>query len=288
MIIMRMQGGLGNQLFQYAAAWALSKRLQQPFGLYVNELKEDRAFRLSQLNISVKKVLKPEEMFPEFSVINNKYVNQALRKLDIAQWSFGNCLYFQQLEDRFQEEFFTVQAENIYLNGFFQCIKYFKEYRTDLLRQFTPAYAAESSYIRMLDQIQHCNSVAVHVRRGDFQLSPHRFHYLLTETYYKKAIAYIRERVPSPVFFWFSEDYEWIYETFGHEDNFYFPGIPSENGDINDIMLMKQCKHIIMANSTFSWWGAWLNEQEGAICIVPEKPFITEGSIPDSWIKFPV
>ncbi len=288
MIIMRIHSGLGNQLFQYAVAWALSKRLKQPFALYVKESVADRAFRLNRLNVCVKTVIKSEEMPPEFEVINNRHVNDALRKLDVTQYQIGNWLYFQQLVHGFQREILTVNAENVYLDGYFQCEGYFREYKMDLVRQFTPSYSVEPDYVRTLVQIQNCNSVAVHVRRGDFCLSSHPYHYLLPETYYRKAITYIRERIESPVFFWFSEDYEWIYNTFGHEKDFIFAGVPSENGDINDLMLMKHCKHIITANSTFSWWAAWLNEQEDTIRIVPEKQYITDGSIPDFWIKLPV
>lgn len=288
MIIMRIKEGLGNQLFQYAVAWALSKRLKQPFALYVGESAPHRPFRLDRLNLCVKTVLKSEELPPEFEIIHNQYVNEAFWKLDVTNYKFGEWLCFQQLQHGLQEDFYTVNSENIYLDGFFQCESYFKEYRTDLLKQFTPCYSPDPAYIRMLNRIETCNSVAIHVRRGDFRTSTHPSHYLLPEAYYRKAIAYIRERVESPEFFWFAEDYEWIYETFGSEKDFCFAGVPSEDGDINDMMLMKHCKNIITANSTFSWWAAWLNEQENTIRIVPDKPFITEGSVPDSWVKLPV
>ena len=287
MIIVRIKCGLGNQLFQYATAWALSKRLKQPLALFLSAC-DGRAFRLDQLNVSVKTVVKLEDMPQEFEVMNNPNVNNALTKLDISIHQFGDWLYFKQLKDEFQEDFFVVRAENIYLDGYFQCEAYFKEYRTELLRQFISFDLKEPGYEQAVSKIEECNSVAVHVRRGDFQLRGHPFHYLLTEGYYRKAFAYIRERVESPVFFWFSEDYEWIYETFGHEKDFYFTGVPSVNGDIIDIMLMKNCKHIITANSTYSWWAAWLNEYKDAIRIVPDKQYITEGSIPDSWIKLTV
>ena len=288
MIIMRIKGGLANQLFQYAAAWALSKRLQQPFTLFFDEVAEKRAFRLNQLNTQVKTVLKPDDMPPEFVVIKNKHVNKALKKLEFAQYQFGDWLYFQQLGDEFQKEFFTVNARNIYLDGYFQCKSYFEKYRADLLRQFSPSYQNGSGYIQVLEQIKSCNSVAIHVRRGDFQLSKSSFHYLLSEMYYRRAIDYVKKRLKKPVFFWFSEDFDWIYNNFSHEEDFRFLKTRNKNGDIDDMMLMKNCNHIITANSTFSWWSAWLNENEDAIRIVPEKQYITEGSIPESWIKLPI
>ena len=77
-------------------------------------------------------------------------------------------------------------------------------------------------------------------------------------------------------------------EHFAEERDFRFINIKTENGDIDDMMLMKNCKHIITANSTFSWWAAWLNEHEDAICIAPAKPFGVTEMIPDNWVKFPV
>ena len=109
MIIVRIKCGLGNQLFQYATAWALSKRLKQPFALFLSA-SDGRAFRLDQLNVSVKTVVKLEDMPQEFEVMNNPNVNNALTKLDISIHQFGDWLYFKQLKDEFQEDFFVVRA----------------------------------------------------------------------------------------------------------------------------------------------------------------------------------
>ena len=288
MIIVRIKCGLGNQLFQYAAAYALSKRLNQPFLLYFGA--SDRPFRLNQLNVFVKTLI-PEENLPhEFTIMKNRYVNDSLSKLGITQHLFGKWLYFRERGEECLEEFLAINEknENIYMDGYFQSDECFKQYRNDLLRQFQPSYPAEASYVQALEQIKGCNSVAVHVRRGDFLASPHPFHYQLPADYYRRAITYMRERLETPIFFWFSEDYEWIYGNFDIEKDFRFVKIKTANGDIDDMMLMRNCNHIITANSTFSWWGAWLNENENGICVVPEKPFGIRQMIPDSWIKFPV
>ncbi len=200
MIIMRIKDGLGNQLFQYAVAWALSKRLKQPFILHVDELKEIRPFRLAKLNVQIKSVVSTEKLPSEIAIIKSEHVNNALKNLGITKYQFGNWLYLRQHQDEFQKDFLTVDAENIYLDGWFQCESYFKSYREDLITQFKPSYSTECRYLQTLDQIRSCNSVAIHVRCGDFRLSRHPFHYLLTEDYYRRAIAYIRERVSLPFF----------------------------------------------------------------------------------------
>ena len=288
MIIIKIAGGLGNQMFEYASAWALSKRLQQPLVLFVNEKEKDRPFRLKQLKLSVKSILRPEQMSFALKVLINKQVKSLFKRLHKSNYRFEDWLYFRQLNDKFQEDFFTVDAPNIFLDGYFQCESYFRDCRTELVEQFKPSYEIEPVCKQVLEQIKSCNSVAVHVRRGDFQQSSHRFHYLLTGDYYRRAIAYMKERLEDPQFFWFSEDFDWIQENFGNKKEFHFVKTKTANSDIDDIMLMKNCNHIITANSSFSWWGAWLNEYDDAIRIVPDKEFMPEGSIPETWVKLPV
>ena len=108
---------------------------------------------------------------------------------------------------------------------------------------------------------------------------------MLDESYYEKAIQRMRELVENPVFFWFSDDMEWAKEHIGEADDFRFVRIQTQHGDIDDMMLMKNCHHIIAANSTFSWWAAWLNEHDDAVRIVPERPYGMEGMIPNGWIR---
>ena len=288
MIIGKITEGFGNQLFQYTAAWVLSKRLQQQLVLFPDVEMEDRLLRLKRLNVSAKSVIKYEELPFALKILTHKQVKSLFRRLRKTSYQLSDWLYFRQLYDKFQEDFFTVNAPNVFLDGYFQCESYFREYRAELLEQFRPAYTMEPQSVQMLEQIRSCNSVAVHVRRGDFQQSSHRFHYLLTADYYRRAMAFMKERLEDPQFFWFSEDFDWIHENFRNEKEFHFVETKTEDADIDDVMLMKNCRHIITANSSFSWWGAWLNEHEDAIRVVPDKQFMTEGTIPDTWVKLPV
>ena len=218
MIIIKIAGGLGNQMFEYAAAWSLSKRLRQPMVLFVDEKEKDRPFRLKQLKVSVESVLRPEQMPFSLKMLTNRQVKSLFKRLHKSNYQFGDWLYFRQLSDKFQEDFFTVSAPNIFLDGYFQCDSYFRDCKADLIDQFKPSYEMEPMCKQLLEQIKSCNSVAVHVRRGDFQQSSHRFHYLLTRDYYRRAIAYMKERLENPQFFWFSEDFDWIYENLQETD----------------------------------------------------------------------
>ena len=295
MIIVRIKEGLGNQMFQYATAYALAKRLKQPLLLFADTVNKKRPYCLNLLNID-ETVIKPDELPIEIKIMHSRYMNYVLRKLHVikcqyenqfVQYHFRNWTYFSELENGFQEAFLALNAENIFINGFFLSNSLFKKYRKDLLRKFVASYPSEPEYIDVLNKIRGCNSVAIHVRRGDYKYSNHPYHYLLGEDYYRRAITYIREHTESPVFFWFSDDIEWVCKYFGMEKDFHFIKLQTTYRDIDDMMLMKNCNHIITANSTFSWWAAWLNEHENSIRILPEKRFGNE-MVPDSWIKLPV
>ena len=128
-----------------------------------------------------------------------------------------------------------------------------------MIQQFTPNYPSEAEYESALAEIQGREAVAVHVRRGDFlnaQNDPNPNHYLLGEQYYHNALKYVT--------------------------------LHTKHADIDEMMLMKNCKHIIAANSTFSWWASWLNEHKDALHICPAKRYGNLHMIPENWIKIGV
>ena len=209
MIIVRIKEGLGNQMFQYATAYALAKRLNQPLLLFPDKDNKNRPFRLNLLNIN-ETVIKSNKLPLNIKLIRNRYMNYVLRKLHLiklsrqdqyVQFQLGKWLYFSERQNGFQEALLALNSENLFLNGFFLSHSLFEKCRKDLLTRFIPSYPGETDFINTLNQIKGCNSVAVHVRRGDYQISNHPYHYLLGEGYYRRAIAYIRERVETPVFF---------------------------------------------------------------------------------------
>lgn len=290
MIIMRIKGGLGNQLFQYASSYALAKRLNQKlvFDPSFTANMTARDYKLPLLCVDTDEVIYTEQLPKKVVFLKNLYVNKTCRILNWAKHNCGKYVYWLETKDEWQSEIFSLDAENLYVDGYFQSEGYFKQHRIELLRQIQPKYELEDEYLKALSEIRSCNSIAVHVRRGDFKKDNCAFHYLLDELYYKNAIQKIRTMVEKPIFFWFSDDIEWVKEHMGVADNFRFVSINTKHGDIDDMMLMKNCRHIIAANSTFSWWSAWLNEYEDAVKIVPEKPYGMDGIIPENWIKIAV
>jgi hypothetical protein len=138
--------------------------------------------------------------------------------------------------------------------------------------------------------IKNKNSVAIHIRRGDYLNNPKAryFHGILGEDYYKKSISYIKKRVNNPFYFIFSDDVELVKKTFFffNKKNYIFIDTKSS---IDDLHLMSNCKHFIIANSTFSWWGAWLSKNKHKIICAPKRwvraKISTPDIIPESWIK---
>lgn len=292
MVTVRIKGGLGNQLFQYAAGYALAQRLQQPMQMDISFFPKQtlRGFKLLELAIKNRQTI-GRCNFP-ISIYKNKFLNKLLRNVNARTLSCGKYgAFLLETRSDIVSEYFTIQKDNIYLDGYYQSEKYFKEYREQLIAQFTPQYNATEEYKRISHEIRKCNSVAVHVRRGDFlqaQNDPNPNHYLLSDRYYHNALDFIAKEVGNAVYFWFSDDIDWVKHNFGERTNFRYVCLDTPYADIDEMMLMKQCHHIIAANSTFSWWASWLNESEKAIHLCPAKRYGNLHMIPDNWVKVEV
>lgn len=292
MIIMRIKGGLGNQMFQYAAGYAIAKRLGQDMKLDTSFYPEQtlRNYKLAFLSIMCGEI--QQEETPGVRILKEKYLNKIFRILNIGLIPLGKQnIYLLETRPDLIPEYFTVDKPNIYMDGYFHSDKYFGKYRKELLEQFMPSYTQQDPFRQALHRIRSCNSVAVHVRRGDYLKIQHDRnprHYLLGEQYYINALSYMEKKLESPQFFWFSDDIEWVREEFGNRQEFSYIEMKTKHRDIDELMLMKYSSHIITANSTFSWWASWLNENKNAIHICPAKSFGNKHMYPDDWVKIEV
>lgn len=292
MITVRAKGGLGNQLFQYATGYSLAKRLDQEVSIDISFFPKQtlRGYKLDKLSLD--KISIDEKHSVKINALKNKYLNKVLRKLNKSVIRLGkSSIYLLECRSDLVKAFPEINADNVYLDGYYQSEQYFGKYKEELIRQFTPIYPSEEEYKATLADIEGCEAVAVHVRRGDFlsaQNDPNPNHYLLEEQYYHNALKYATEHLDNPVFFWFSDDIDWVKKNFGEKENFRFVSLHTKHADIDEMMLMKNCKHIIAANSTFSWWASWLNVHENAMHICPAKRYGNLYMIPDGWIKIAV
>jgi hypothetical protein len=284
------QGGLGNQLFQFTTGYVLAKK--NKINLRVNIEKfntNDRQYELDK--------------FPEISKLNIPKIknNKLLTKIYLyfCRKFYKLINYFFLLDKKkFEESPFIFNKDllkkkinkNFSLSGFFQSEKYFINYRKIVLKLFRFPIVKNKLFENYLGLIKNKNSVAIHIRRGDYLNNPKAryFHGILGENYYKNSIRYIRSRVKNPLFFIFSDDVDLVKKTFFFFNNEKYIFIDTKSS-INDLHLMSNCKHFIIANSTFSWWGAWLSKNKNKIVCAPKKwvraRISTRDIIPENWIK---
>lgn len=287
MIIVRLCGGLGNQLFQYAAGRSLSIAHQAELVLdlswYQNTPASNtpRQYELAHYPIQARVASGNEER------LCSLYSSRILRRLQVLHWPWRR---HQETNFEFDGSFPQLK-DNTYLDGYWQSYKYFEGVADTIRKEFKPLSVPSAVDQAIGEKIQATESVSVHVRRGDYvtQKAAAEVHGVCPLDYYDAAIHAIEKRVSSPHFFVFSDDSEWA------RTNLTFPGpavfVDHNNGATayQDMQLMSQCRHHVIANSSFSWWGAWLNPRIDKLVIAPKRWFLddrTSSSLtPIDWIR---
>ena len=188
--------------------------------------------------------------------------------------NYLNCpKVFAQPHYHFYDDFFSLPDE-LYLSGYWQSEKYFASIAPLLRAEFSPALKLDTFNHDLQSRMQRENSVAVHVRRGDYSSAAayQSFFGVLPMEYYEKAIAHMQREVKNPVFYFFSDDAAWCKQNFSKHNGSFIDHNQGVNA-FKDLVLMAKCRHNIIANSTFSWWGAWLNDHQDKKVIAPEQWF---------------
>jgi hypothetical protein len=197
--------------------------------------------------------------------------------------------YVKERNNYFNSEILSEQS-NIILDGYWQSEEYFKDIRDIILDDLTLLSSPDKENKKMLKRINISNSVCLHVRRDDYVSNPllQKFHGNLTQDYYKKAIGSICDRISDPEFFIFSDEPEWCKRNISTNRPHTYVDINGPDKAPEDLRLMSACKHFIIANSSFSWWAAWLAEKDGTIIIAPKRWYREkdEGDIvPKRWLR---
>lgn len=295
--IVKLNGGLGNQMFQYAFALVLAKMFNADIffdfsffdEIIDSEIATKREFELGVFNFNCPKASNEE--------LSEVIVPPRRSKLQKFLWEYfqiknfapnGNA-YIDTSAYCFKRELLKLN-DYFYYNGYFQNENYFKHYRSDVINAFSLKGKIDEKNQSVLDVIKSVNSVSIHIRRGDYVNleSASKFHGTCSLDYYERAINYICRKVKNPHFFIFSDDIPWVIENL--KLNYPYTVIDFNQGKgYLDMELMKNCKHNILANSSFSWWGAWLNENPNKIVIAPKKWIEQKGVkcniVPNCWIK---
>lgn len=296
-IIVKIVGGLGNQMFQYAFAYAIAKKFDAKILLdlsWFEEVKNDentttRVFELDAFNIDYRVATKEDLSHVTYQKHQNKIERFLWNVLKIKKYEPTANSVVETSAYNFNKKL-VESPDYIYYSGFFQNEKYFKNVRRDLLKSFSSNIELDEKNQFILDEILKTNSVSIHIRRGDYVSleSAKNFHGTCSLEYYKKAIEYIAKKVRNPQFFLFSDDICWAMANLDIDYPLTIVDFNINKGWL-DLNLMKNCRHNIVANSSFSWWGAWLNENPEKIIITPKrwiaKKFKKCDIIPKDWTK---
>ena len=283
MIVVRVRGGLGNQLFQYAAARALAHRLGVKVGINRLAYHEGygRNFELAAYRIVAEEL--PRSQLPPTP-------RHRLRR-KIWTMTRGQT-FFQERQLSFDEQVLSL-GDRTYLEGYFLSERYFVDAEPVLRGELVLRRPPSPTIQRIMDGLDMQTTVALHVRRGDYASMPglRKAFGLLPVSYYQEAVRTIAARMDiEPKVLVFSDEPEWA------RTNLTLPFattiVPTEEGRsaAEDLALMSACRHQVIANSTFSWWGAWLNRSPDKVVVAPKRwfadsPYDTSTIVPEGWLK---
>jgi hypothetical protein len=291
------QGGLGNQLFQFIIGYILAKKNKISLILNIERFNSyNRKFELNNFPEINKLHIPTIKKYNFFFKIYLYFYPKLIKILKLM--SIYNFESFFFLDRKFEKSPFIFNknllkekiTKNTVLHGFFQSEKYFIHNRKIVLKLFRFRKINNKLLQNYMNLINNKNSVAIHIRRGDYLSNPkaRRYHGVLGVNYYKKSINYIKKRVRKPIFFIFSDDIELVKKTFRFLNNEQYIFTDTKSS-INDLHLMSKCKHCIIANSSFSWWAAWLSTNKDKIICAPKNwtkvKIPTPDIIPQSWVK---
>lgn len=271
MVIIQLTGGLGNQMFQYATARRLAWFFETPLKLDVTLYQYDplRTFGLHHFKISGE-IADPEEIF---------WIKQ-IKHLKEQGFSVNWELIHG----------FSPEEPDVYLEGYWQSEKYFRDIREIICEEFSLKEELDAENLEYLERIKTSESVSIHIRRGDYVTNPtvNYLHGVCILDYYSRAMEAMAQCLEEPHFFIFSDDIQWGKDNLPRDYPLTFVDINGPDRDFYDLFLIRHCKHHIIANSSFSWWGAWLSDHPGKLVYAPQKWFQgyshdTRDLLPEHW-----
>jgi hypothetical protein len=288
---------LGNQLFMYAHAYALSKKLGRE--LYIDnesaylKKKSVGSYRLDRFNISSKVIQKKYKFLSIFQYFKKKYIS----KLDYFK---KNKFFYTERKDVYKKTYYYGDQDLnkninslIYVRGHFESEKYFLNYRKSILKEFSFKNAKQYQDNHYYKYILNNNVIAITIRQNRFNernYSQKNNLYLKNKsdiflkkqiTYIQKAVNYFKTKVKNPKFLIWSNNFYNLDKYFNN--NFLFVNNSNSNKDLTDLYLLTQCKYFIISPSTFSWWGAWLSKRKNKICVRPNNLNVSNNK--DFWPK---
>jgi hypothetical protein len=293
----QLLGGLGNQLFQYAAGRALAQRLGARLVLDCTQRHaEYRPIVLDRFAIDAEVVRnatgKARHRYfriagPLGRRLTDVFHDHFPRRYRIDGHAFR--VFGERRLFTYDPTFETLSGST-YLIGYWQSYRYFEDAAEHIRREIRPKHPPSAENRMWLSQIEACNSICLHVRRGDYLGGMADSPTVCGPSYYRNAMEHVRHLLAAPKLFVFSDDIPWCRSAFASEDAA-FVDCNGPDDAIDDLRLMAACRHHIIANSSLSWWGAWLAQHPEQIVIAPQ-PWLPGAEsdrdlLPPRWIKLP-
>lgn len=289
-VISRIIGGLGNQMFQYAAARALSARIKTPVKLDITEFDHytiHQGFELQKVFNGPFEVATDDEISNILGWCHPKIIRRVLLRNSFSALLGKKIVIEPQFDYWSGIECLT---SSCYLSGYWQSERYFKDYETDIRNCYSFKTDLNGENKEWMQKISAASSVSLHIRRGDYvsNVVTSSVHGTCDLEYYQAAIRLITSRVKTPEFFIFSDDIHWAMQNLKIMHGCHYISNNSGESSHVDMRLMSLCKHHIIANSSFSWWGAWLNGRPDKIVVGPSQWFknrpFPKDIYPSAWI----
>lgn len=293
MIISNLLGGIGNQMFQAACGRALSLRTGQPLKLAVDQFETyglHHGYQISKIFTWQPELASTADLRELIGWQSHPLVRKVLGRPAMRAWS--NRRWANEPHLHFWPGLASVQGP-CYLHGYWQSERYFADCAAQIRADFTFTLEPDAADMAILEQMQAAPSVSLHVRRGDYLHAKNAGLFApIGVDYYRLALAHVRQRVPGARCFAFSDDPAWVMEHLAPLEQPLV--VVSHNGGARgarDMRLMAAASHHIVANSTFSWWAAWLNPSPHKIVVAPRQWFADEirrssrDLIPPDWVR---
>jgi len=274
-------GGLGNQMFQYAAAKQLAIVHNTTLKIDATNFKKltsnrEHAFQLDCFRITARQASRDEMNKYKRPKSRLRNIIDSIRKTSVPHATDKKCdlLYEEPGGSALKHDFLELGPDR-YLIGYFNSYKYFDAIRDILIKEYTPKSDISAPAGKIIKQIEDTNSVSLHIRRGDYISDPevHKcIEGIITDDYYRNAVAFVSQRVDRPHFYIFSDDMSWVMENLRIPASVTYVDINPPQRGFEDLWIMSKCKHNITAGgSTFSWWAAYLNSNPDKIVVRTDR-----------------
>jgi hypothetical protein len=285
-VVVGLSGGLGNQMFQYAAGRALALRLKAPLVLDLSWFggRADRQFALHPFRIQAE-LRTQYSWLPSYgrtfaSRLSRRWLPRILNAPVWREPHFHYASCFADLD------------KGVFLEGYWQSERYFCEIRVLLAQEFSLKEALPLACVQLVDNMSACDAICVHVRRGDYLSNrvAANVHGTCSIDYYYRGLREICVQLTRPHCFVFSDDPNWVRASLAFDCPMTVVDVNGPLDAYRDLMLMSACRHFIIANSSLSWWGAWLGGDPEKKIIAPRRWFLTDEKdtgdlVPQSWLR---